>query len=118
MTYTIENFPDDLDRALRERAIAEHKSPEAVIIDLVANGLATASTAPNGSEAADDDNYSLADDREFQIAIRELRLIDWDMWSDNVKRRDLSGIAGRRLITPEMEAVFAEQRRIDPELWK
>jgi hypothetical protein len=40
------------------------------------------------------------------------------MWSDNVKRRDLAGIAGRGLITPEMEAVFAEQRRIDPELWK
>jgi plasmid stability protein len=118
MTYTIENIPADLDRALRERAIAEHKSPEAVIIDLVANGLAPSSNAANGSRTADDDSYSLANDREFQIAIREQRLIDWDMWSDNVKRRDLAGIAGRGLITPEMEAVFAEQRRIDPELWK
>jgi hypothetical protein len=89
-----------------------------VIIDLVTSGLATTSTAANGSEFAGNDTCNLADDREFQSAIREQRLIDWEMWSDNVKRRDLSGIAGRRLITPEMEEVFAEQRRIDPELWK
>jgi plasmid stability protein len=118
MTYTIENFPDDLDRALRMRAVAEHKSPEAVIVDLVTNGLAMASTAANGSDAAEDDSDPMAVNREFQLAIREQRLIEWDDWSDNVKRRDLSGIAGRRLITPEMETVFAEQRRIDPEMWK
>jgi plasmid stability protein len=118
MTYTIDNIPADLDRALRERAIAEHKSPEDIIIDLVTSGLTTKSSSANGNDSAEDDAYSLANDQEFQMAIREQRLIDWEMWSDNVKRRDLSGIAGRRLITPEMEEVFAEQRRIDPDLWK
>ena len=34
------------------------------------------------------------------------------------KVRDLSDIAGRRLIGPETEAGFAEQRRIDRELWQ
>lgn len=118
MIYKLQNIPAELDRALRERALAEHKSPEAVIIDLVASGLETTSTTANGGEHADADTYSLDKDQEFQLAIREQELIDWDAWSDNVKRRDLSGIAGRRLITPEMEAVFAQQRRIDPELWK
>ena len=118
MTYTLENIPDDLDRALRERAIAERKSPEAVIIDLVAVGLNAKSADTNGDKAAVDNSYGLVKDPELDMALRELRLIDWEMWSDDVKRRDLSDIAGLNLITPEMKAVFAEQRRIDPELWK
>jgi hypothetical protein len=118
MTYTLENIPDYLDRALRERASAEHKRPEDVIIDLVTSGLTSKSSAANGNATAEDEAYDLARDQEFQLSLREQRLIDWKMWSDDVKRRDLSGIAGRRLITPEMEAAFAEQRRIDPDLWK
>jgi plasmid stability protein len=118
MTYTLENIPDHLDRALRERAIAEQKSPEAVIIDLVADGLNAKSADSNGHKAAGGDSCGLVKDPEMDMALRELRLIDWEMWSDDVKRRDLSGIAGLNLITPEMKAVFAEQRRIDPELWK
>ena len=34
------------------------------------------------------------------------------------KKRDLSGIAGARTIDDATRAAFAEQRRIDPELWK
>jgi hypothetical protein len=52
------------------------------------------------------------------MALREQRLIDWEAWSDGVKRRDLSGIAGLRLITPEMKVVFQDQRHVDPDLWK
>jgi len=40
---------------------------------------------------------------------------------DSVKRparRDLTGVAGRRLITEEMRQSFADQRQIDSELWK
>ena len=38
------------------------------------------------------------------MALREQGLIDWEAWSDGIKRRDLSGIAGQHLITPEMKA--------------
>jgi plasmid stability protein len=118
MTYKLENIPDHLDRALRERAVAQQKSPEAVIIDLVADGLNAKLADANGDKATVDDACDVVKDRELEMALREQRLIDWEVWSDDVKRRDLSGIAGLHLITPEMKAVFAEQRRIDPELWK
>jgi hypothetical protein len=39
MTYTIDNVPEDLDRALRAAAEAEHKSPEQTILDALARGL-------------------------------------------------------------------------------
>lgn len=107
MSYTLENIPDEIDRALRERAAAEQKTPESVIFDLVASGLNSKSHAGGWR-----------DDHEFQVALREQGLIDWEAWSDGVKRRDLDGIAGLHLITAEMKEVFAEQRRIDPELWK
>jgi plasmid stability protein len=81
MQYTLENVPEELDQALRQRAAAEHKSLEAAILDALARGLGVESQKP-------------------------------------VKRRDLSGIAGRGLIDAEMKAVFEEQRRIDPDLWK
>jgi hypothetical protein len=118
MAYTVEITPDDLDRALRERACAEQKSPEAVIIDLVATGLNATSGDVGGDRSTVDDTHGRVQDPELEMALREQRLIEWDDWSDDVKRRDLSGVAGLGLITPEMNAIFAEQRRIDPELWK
>ncbi len=116
MTFVLENIPEDLERALRERAAAEHMSPEAVIVDLLLRGLSgnsvvSASACPPELRPSDQD-------AELAMTLREQRLIDWEAWSDGVKRRDLSGIAGERLITPEMKVVFQEQRRIDPELWK
>jgi hypothetical protein len=38
--------------------------------------------------------------------------------SEQFKRRDLSDIAGSGGIDDEMEAIFWEHRRIDPEIWK
>ena len=38
MTYTVDNIPDYLDRAA-ERAAAEQKSPEAMIVDLIGDLL-------------------------------------------------------------------------------
>jgi plasmid stability protein len=109
MSYTLANLPDDIDRALRERAAAEHKSPEAIIVDLVAGCLEAKTPQTRGS---------IGHASDFAAAIRDQKLIDWKAWDDGVKRRDLAGIAGQRLISPEMKVVFAEQRRIDPELWK
>jgi plasmid stability protein len=46
MTYTLENIPDDLERALQERAAAEHKSVDAVLLDAVARGLGVEAHQP------------------------------------------------------------------------
>ena len=118
MDYTITNIPDVLDRALRERAASEHKSLEAIIVDLLASGLKTKSPQPQSNCIRSDGSSNWRNDPEFEAALRDQKLIDWDAWCDGIKRRDLSGIAGRHLITPEMKTVFAEQRRVDPELWK
>ena len=118
MTYVINNIPDYIDRALKERAAAEQKSPEAIIVDLVASGLNTSSPQTTSASSCADNSGRWRHDPEFESALRDQNLIDWETWSDGVKRRDLSGIAGQHLITPEMKEVFAEQRRIDPELWK
>ena len=116
MTYKLDNIPDYLDRALRERAAVEQKTPEAIIVDLLASGL---NAKPQTQSKGDSDTIGhWRDAAELEAALRDQNLIDWDAWSDSIKRRDLSGIAGQHLITPEMKTVFAEQRRIDPELWK
>lgn len=81
MQYTLQDIPDELERALRERAAAEQKSLDAAILDALARGLGVEPTP-------------------------------------TLKRRDLTGIAGRNLIDQDMQAVFDEQRRIDPDLWK
>jgi hypothetical protein len=81
MTLRIDNVPDHIEHALRERARAEQKSLDQAAVDAMARGLgvqATESCAP-------------------------------------VKYRDLSDIAGTGGIDDEMEAVFWEHRRIDPE---
>lgn len=116
MSITLDNLPPSVEQALRERAAAERKSPEAVIVDVLSRGL----SVPSGdSNSARPRELGASDEcAEFATTWREQRLIDWEAWSDRVKRRDLSGIAGERLITSEMKAVFQEQRRVDPELWK
>lgn len=118
MEYTITNIPDDVNRALQERAAAEHKSIEAVVVDLLVSSLDAHPAQGQNELCRAEDNRNWKDAADFELAIRDQRLIDWDAWCDGIKRRDLSGIAGQHLITPEMKAVFAEQRRVDPELWK
>jgi plasmid stability protein len=118
MTYKLENIPEDLDRALRERAAAENKSPESIIVDLLASGLNATLQPARTKETCSDYVTHWREDHEFEAALRDQNLIDWEVWNDGIQRRDLTGIAGQHLITPEMKEVFAEQRRIDPELWK
>ncbi len=118
MTYTLANIPEELDRALREQAAAAQKSVEAIIVELLASFLDAKSVKARGTEVCSEGNGAWTDDPEFELALRDHHLIDWEAWDDGIKRRDLSGIAGLHLITPEMKSVFAEQRRVDPELWK
>jgi plasmid stability protein len=118
MHYTIRNIPDDLDRALRARAAAEQRSLEDIIVDLLVRSLG-AELSSSASERLDSERANnWKEDPEFKVALRDQNMIDWDAWSDGIQRRDFTEIAGKHLITPEMREVFAEQRRVDPELWK
>jgi hypothetical protein len=81
MTLRLDNVPDHIERALRERARSEEKSLDQAAVDAIARGLGVQTTAP----------------------------------SESTKHRDLSDIAGTGGIDDEMEAVFWEHRRIDPE---
>jgi hypothetical protein len=117
MTYTLTNIPPNVEAFIRARAASEQISPEQAIVEALEHYLNVALHANAKSEIPAVPG-AWKDDPEFEVALREQRLIDWEVWSDGVKRRDLSGIAGLHLITPEMKAVFAEQRRVDPELWK
>jgi hypothetical protein len=82
MTLRLDNLPDHIERALRERARTEQKSLDQAAVDAMARGLGVSLTA----------------------------------WSEPTKFRDLSDIAGTGGIDDEMEAVFWEHRRIDPEI--
>jgi hypothetical protein len=118
MTITLSNLPDDVERALLERARAEQKSVDQAAVDAMARGLGVRTQEPGKHrELSDIAGTRRNDDPGFEAAIREQGLIDWEEWCDGATRRDLTGIAGQHLITPEMKEVFAEQRRIDTELW-
>ncbi|MFO0789964.1 MAG: hypothetical protein U0805_10940 [Pirellulales bacterium] len=117
MTYTLNTLPPAVEAIIRARAASEQISPEQAIIEVLMDHLG-ANAQSNAGSVHPTSVGSWKDNPEFEVALREQRLIDWEVWSDGVKRRDLSGIAGLNLITPEMKAVFAEQRRVDPELWK
>ncbi len=117
MTYTLNSLPPAIDAIIRARAASEQISPEQAIVEALVDYLGIAS-ALGAKSGLPDTPGTWKDDPDFEVALREQRLIDWEAWSDGVKRRDLSGIAGLHLITPEMKTIFAEQRRVDPELWK
>jgi len=52
-----------------------------------------------------------------EVAIEAL-LRAFDIHGEPAPRRDLSDVAGTWQDDPEMDRVFAEQRRVDPELWR
>jgi len=111
------NIPSYIDALIRARAEAEHKSPEQAIVDVLVTQLGSVETQ-NMDHQSQRPLSGWSDDPKLQIALREQRLIDWEAWDDGIKRRDLSDVAGLGLITPEMKTVFAEHRRVEPELWK
>ena len=84
MTLKLDNVPDHIERALRERARAEQKSLDQAAVDAMARGLG----------------------------------VQPSISPEPITYRDLSDIAGTGGIDDEMEAVFWEHRRIDPEIWK
>lgn len=117
MQYTLEDVPESIDRALRERAATEHKNPEQVIIDTLAHNFGVGPSCTKRRDLSDIAG-SWEVDPETEAALEEQGHVSPGMETPIKKRRDLSDIAGKRLITPEMKVVFEEQRRIDPNLWK
>jgi hypothetical protein len=83
MTYKLDDIPDDLDRALRERAAAEHKSLNATIIDVLSRGLGVQAFPP--AEPSEDPDLSdvagtWEEDPEFDAILEEQNRIDPEMW--------------------------------------
>ena len=79
MQYTIRAVPEEIDRALRQRARREARSLNAVVIDALARGLAL-DAAP--TRHADLDNLigTWQDDPEFDRAVAEFERIDEESW--------------------------------------
>lgn len=79
MTYIFTNVPEEIDRALRARAAAEHKSLEQAILDALAKDLGV-----NAPQLRPRDFSDLAgtwqDDPEFNAAMEDQRRIDWELW--------------------------------------
>ena len=79
MQYTIRAVPDEIDRALRQRAKQESKSLNAVVIDALARGLAIDATARH----TDLDHLAgtWEEDPDFDSAVAEFERIDDESWT-------------------------------------
>ena len=83
MTYTLDNIPEHLDRALRKRAAAEHKSLDATIIDLLARGVGVEPSQPSAPvkhRDLSDIAGTWEEDPEFDAILEEQNRIDPEMW--------------------------------------
>jgi hypothetical protein len=80
MQYTLRNVPKSLDRALRERARAQNKSLNEVVLEALQRALGLEGELP--------------------------------------VQRDLADVVGTWQEDPETDRILAEQRRVDPELWR
>lgn len=79
MTYTITNVPEEIERALRARAAAEHKSPEQAILDALARDLGVSRPCQKKRDLSDIAG-TWEEDPEFDAALEDQRRIDWEMW--------------------------------------
>jgi hypothetical protein len=83
MTYTLHNIPVELDRALRERAAAEHKSLDLTIIESLARGVgidSPISSVPKTYRDLSDIAGSGGIDDEIEAFLWEQRRIDPEIW--------------------------------------
>ena len=79
MQYTIRAVPDEIDRALRQRARRESKSLNAVVIDALARGLAL-NAAPVRHTDLDHLVGTWQEDPQFDRAVAEFDRIDDESW--------------------------------------
>lgn len=81
MQYTIRGIPDAVDHAIRERAKAEGKSLNEVVIEALRRALGLAALAPVTARDLSDLAGSWESDPEVDRVLREQRTIDEDKWS-------------------------------------
>lgn len=79
MQYTIRAVPDEIDRALRQRARRESKSLNAVVIDALARGMAL-DAAPARHTDLDHLVGTWQEDPDFDRAVAEFERIDDESW--------------------------------------
>ena len=79
MQYTIRAVPDEIDRALRERARREAKSLNAAAIDALARGL-DLDAAPARHTDLDHLVGTWQEDPEFDRVVAEFERVDDDSW--------------------------------------
>ena len=91
MDLTIHDLPIELHRALTVRAAAEKTSVAKALLEAAAEQLGVALPPPTSESNGN---------------------------GAPKKYRDLSDIAGTWVEDPEFDAILAEQRKIDPELWQ
>lgn len=91
MDLTIHDIPIELHQALTVRAAAEKTSVAKALVEAAAQQLGVALPTPADEPKANETPK---------------------------KHRDLSSIAGTWVEDPEFDAILAEQRKIDPELWQ
>lgn len=80
MSYTISDIPEDLEKALRQKAANEGRTLSEVSLEALRRGVA----AGEGTE----------------------------------KRRDLRDIVGSWAADPETDQALADQRGVDPTVWR
>jgi plasmid stability protein len=79
MTYTLENIPEEIDRAIQARATAEHKSPEQAILDALARDLGFSAPTEKRRDLSDIAGQCTIDD-EARAVFDEQRQIDPELW--------------------------------------
>ncbi|QDT72108.1 hypothetical protein [Lacipirellula limnantheis] len=97
MEITLQNIPLPLDQALVIRASTEGKSVDRVALEVLQSSLGIVEEIKQPVVKQDTDGNGASQPKKY---------------------RDLSDIAGTWVEDPEFDAILAEQRRIDPELWK
>lgn len=79
MQYTLRNIPEEVDRALRERARREGRSLNEVAIRALAQAL-NFGDEPVRRRDLDDISGSWIDDPELEAALDDQRRIDPELW--------------------------------------
>ena len=77
--YTVRSVPENVDRAIRQRARREAKSLNAVILETIARGLQL-DAKPTGHTDLDHLIGTWMEDPEFDRAVADFERIDEDSW--------------------------------------
>ena len=79
MQYTLRNIPDEIDQAIRERALANKQSLNRVLIEAIARGLGLSRGVSKQRDLSDIAG-SWVEDPETEAALEEQGRIDPELW--------------------------------------